>query len=173
MKNSILIIFVVLFSNVCNAQEIVMKKSSTVKELKKGAYYKFPELNKFEGKWIFENDSEKFIVIIKNKKTFLEGKGLEFFRDYLQGYYYRTNADINTQQKKKKITIYNGAISGNSNIVRVLFWDEIKEKGGTLTFELLAPNKAKWTLKNKEGIRVGKFDPTFSVPTEVILTKIK
>ena len=173
MKNSVFLLVVLIFSSIGNAQEIIMKKGSTVNELKKGAYYKLPELDKFEGTWVSKNNGEVFELVISNEKTFLERIGI--YRDYLQGNYYYS--EIDCCKRKEGFTIQNGSlVTSEDNIVSFFsFEDILRNKRGRVTFELLPDGKtAKWTLTNsREGLIIGEYDRSFSVPMEIILTKVE
>ena len=76
--------------------------------------------------------------------------------------------------ENKKVSLNSGSIRYKDGITaEFIFSDQEKNKLGTAKLKLMGNNKAKWTLKNREGIRVGSFDYSFSVPTDIILTKVE
>ena len=56
-----------------------------------------------------------------------------------------------------------------------VFNDFEKAKWGDVKFELVGDklDKAKWHLSNKEVVRLGKYDPSFTIPLRMSFTKIE
>lgn len=166
------IIIVLFLSGVLNinAQEVVLKKGHNISELHKGAYYRLdPEFRKkYVGTWISED--EKFKIFIITKKVFL--KGPDIHMEILIGDYCYDFLDCNFSNNKFSLSV--GSINyENGTTAEFIFDDQKKSKRGNAELRLIEGNKAKWTLKNRERSLFGEFDPTFSVPTEAIMTKIE
>ena len=155
------------------SQEIELKKGETVEQIQKGAYYRFSELNKFSGTWLYNQGATDIKIVIVNKKTFLPGKGLDFYRDYLQGYYCFEENDC--KMNEEGYDFKNGTTTTDQKLAEFIFWDHQKNKQGTATLELLPgeANRAKLKLYNSENIRINKGtrDSTFSLPSNIILKK--
>ena len=74
--------------------------------------------------------------------------------------------------EKSKISFKTTSTKGEDGKTAIfLFQDKEKNKNGNLQLTILDSDRMKWTLRNTEGIRVGKYDRTFSVPTDVMLTR--
>src|SRR5687768_7930501 len=141
-------------------------------ESTKAIYYPKPDLKKFEGTWEYEHQGEKFIINLKMEKLTKE----EFTMDFLQGYYTHIKDGIvlaNAVDQTKK-TIAVGTFADSTNKIKFLFKDLVKDKLGEATMELEGNNRdvALWKLTNTEGIRVGKYDYSFSVPLKAVLKRI-
>ena len=173
MKN-ILATLIVLISCTVGAQEIEMRKGKTVNEIKKGAYYSFPELDNFTGTWKDVSGDSNYQIVILNKKTFVPGNGLNYHRDYLQGYSCDNTGRCSNDSKN--LILSNGTTTTNESRVEFILLDLDKEKIATVTLELIPGdgNKAKWIL-NKGELRFNddKKVAVSAVPSEITLTRVK
>lgn len=184
MKNIVLLLTLIVAGGLkpLYSQEIVVKKDTKVSELKKEAYYKIPDLQleRFEGTWLYEEGNKTFTIILTKEKTFL--KGPDVYMDRLNGIYCYKEAgmEIDCPFEVERKPIYLGTNSRETlNRASFSFYDTKKEKRGEASLELLEDGTAHWRLGNKETIIIngkvnGKnWDRTFSVPTNVIMTKVK
>ena len=160
------------------AQEITLKKGETIKKLKKGVHYKTPNdlLEKFEGVWEYQNKNEVFKIEIKRQKTYVNS--LDIFIDNLNGKYcYSKNYSCEINSEIYNLTNENSDIDSLSEgLTNFMFYDIKYDKLGKVKFQILENGDAKWTLKNREmtlNIMNSKKEIGFSVPTNIILTKIK
>ncbi|WP_306354085.1 DUF6705 family protein [Flavobacterium sp. '19STA2R22 D10 B1'] len=176
------LIIVFLSSCVIHGQEkaIILKKGK-VPELKKGDYYRFSEQieksKPFEGLWEYKNGNESFTIKIAIKKTFIPKMDVFFDQPQLEYSYDKGNGEI----------ISNASLDGymkggsviESDIIKFTTSDVLKVKTIYIELELLGNNQARMTLNNiPGGITVvlpgepkQKKDRTFSIPTDIILTK--
>lgn len=172
MKNLILGIFILITGNQTNAQEIFMTPGNTITELQAGAYYRLsPEdAKKFTGIWISPN--QNFKILISTEKKFLEGPNI--YMEKLTGKYCLNEQNCIFEAKEINLSV--GSILFEDGVsAEFILQDQIKNKLGNAKLELIDENRAKWTVSNRETITFNKekSDYNFSVPTEVILTKVK
>lgn len=167
-----LIIVILFLSGVLdiNAQEVILKKDHNITELHKGAYYRLdPEYRKkYTGIWISEDNKLK--ISITTKKAFLEGP--DIYMEKLIGNYCYDTVDCNSDDK---FSLSVGSIDYEDGITaEFIFNDEKKNKLGNAKLKLIEGDKAKWTLTNRrEGLILGAYDRSFSVPTEAIMTRVE
>jgi hypothetical protein len=144
-----------------------------------GQYFQMSELKNFEGTWIGSTNTKDSVIIeLKLIKQPLKDKD---FIDCLIGkysYYKNSVLIYNSQESLRAGGFYK---KSPTVILSFHFVDELKNKSGQLIWELstLQSQEAKWILKNGEviiinGLVNGKpWDNGFSVPTEIVLKKIK
>jgi uncharacterized protein (DUF2249 family) len=174
MEKLILILGILFSFTTLKAQEITLKKGETVKEFKKGTYYKTPNdlLGKFEGVWEYKNGNEFFKIEIKRQKTFV--KGFDIYIDNLNGKYcYSRVPDCSLNENIVSMTDEgNNTNKLNTGYAVFMFHDIEYDKLGKVEFHILENGTAKWTLKNREMIVNSTKSIGFSVPTDIILTKV-
>ena len=165
-----------------HAQVIEVTKNTPISEHQKGAYYKIPDLQleRFEGTWLYEEGNKTFTIILTKEKTFL--KGPDVYMDQLNGTYCYKEADIEIgcHLKVKKNPLFSGTNSRETpHRASFLFYDEKKDKTGRASLELQEDGTARWRLGNPETIIINgkvdgkEWDRSFSVPTDVIMSKIE
>lgn len=145
----------------------------------KGKHYTDADLNKFAGRWVGKDGSTTFEIVLKNEKTFI--KGADIYMDMIRGKYTLSKDGKIISRTSNDTTINTGHFidKGKSLTAITLYFTDLdrKSKHCIATFELVDNdrNKGKWILKNTEHIVVGNdyFDPTFSVPTTMTLTRVK
>lgn len=172
MKKTIIIV-IAIFANIAlmNAQEVILKQGKKIQNVEKGTYYKTdPSLiNKYIGTWVYELNGEQFKFIISKKKTAING----LYIDNLVGKYYlgeitdlyNNDGMIMCYAKESRLEVL---VTGK---LRFRFWDYTYQKFGSLYFELIGENQAQWKLK--ETYNRGTVQSGFTVPTEMVLTKLK
>ena len=147
------------------------------RDLVKGEHLAQPELKKFAGEWVYSNDTVTFTVYLRFEKYYF--KELDVYLDQLQGDYTltRNGKTIQTSVGKSHALMGGSFVDKklSANKIRFLFADLGKSKEGDVTLELLDdnPNKAKWILTNTQGTAIGYYDFKFSIPTNMILKKVK
>ena len=172
MKKTIIVVLSII-ANIAlmNAQEVILKQGKKVQNVEKGTYYKTdPSLmNKYIGTWVYEVNGEQFKFIISKKKTAVGG----VFIDRLVAEYYLgkitdeySDPDVYECHAKE----YGLEILATGKL-RFRFWDYTYHKYGSLYFELIGENQAQWKLK--EAYNAFTDQKGFTVPTEMVLTKIK
>lgn len=169
MKNLLILITVIIGFQTLKAQEVIMTGSKITQKMQKGNYYKYADedVEKFSGTWSSEDG--KFQIFITDEKKFLDD--FDTYMQRLTGKYCYEISDCNFENEI--ISLKSGSINNKDGIkVTFLFNDQKKNKLGAADLKLIGENKAKWTLKNREGIRVGGYERTFSVPTKAILLKV-
>lgn len=175
MKNIILSLALILSLSISNAQEIVLKKGEEVKELIKGAHYKtsYNVFEKLEGIWEYKTEKETFRVKLKSEKTYV--KGADIYIDVVKGVYCYTNDDTECLFDSTERCL--SQESSNNDLERgfsyFTFLDVKYNKVGKLKFELLENGTARWTLTDRTMVQGGDWKEGFSVPTDVILTKVE
>lgn len=171
MKNIFAIILLIIISVSVKAQG----------QFSEGQHYAQPDLAKFEGKWVFKDDNVNFSIELWKEKVQIKRGSDDFSLDLIQGDYTFTKGGnvINTSDRSHP-AITSGAfvdVNKSKTAIRFLFTDLGKgSKRCQVILELINgdPKKAKWTLTNTEHIVVGNahYDPTFSVPEKMVLTKL-
>lgn len=154
----------------------------------------------FVGTWIYQNNDS--IFKIRLQKGTRIGHFVSY-KNIFGGYYLSVNGIVKEDYIKTMPSILNSgtppenniyltASGATPNIIGFNFYDQRKQhfNGGGLSgglIELIAPNKLHWTLNEKEGVwnytegDLGDSDIVlpeailigFSVPTDVILTKVE
>ena len=145
-------------------------------------------LNAYEGVWEYSDSNQVFRVIIKKvpeSTRFVIGESL--IGDY---FYQRDGVILDNYVEKKipseindannrQIIVYasNGVLNPNNinpNRLYMLFRDKRYNKvTGSGEIILLSPTQIHWKLENDEGPVDMDFIHEFSIPTDVILTKVK
>jgi hypothetical protein len=182
MKKLIFTLFICLSFSSINAQEIMLKKGEKAKEFIKGAYYKSEKKirDKFEGIWEYKTAKETFRILIFNKKTYV--KNLDIYVDILEGRYCYSvgisDCDLNTEESH----LYSRSSENNleNGLLLLKFSDKEFNKSGLASLEILENGTAHWVLKNIGALLINgkhadgsEWIEGFSVPTNVILTKVK
>ncbi|MCO5946715.1 DUF6705 family protein [Mucilaginibacter flavidus] len=171
MKNLLTILLIIVALSNAKAQRM----------LSGGHHVSQSELHKFEGKWTYADDSTRLTIELRNDKVHVKRGTDDFYIDLIQGDYALVKSGkIIHSSSGKDTTITSGSFDSddkNRRTIHFIFADEGRQsKRCNVIFELLAggPNKAHWVLTNTEHIVVGNehYDPTFSVPTNMILTKV-
>jgi hypothetical protein len=171
MKNILIIALLVIASTTLRAQG----------QLSGGKHYAQPDLAKFEGKWHYADGTTNFTLVLRKEKVTVKSGTDDFSLDVIQGDYTLAKGEkiINASSKPNPAITSGGFYdpAKSKNMLRFVFTDLGKEsKRCQVIFELINgdPTKAKWTLTNTEHIIVGNghFDPTFSVPEKMVLTKL-
>lgn len=171
MKTIIFILAIAFNISIVTAQEVTLKKGMTNVELVKGTYYKtdVSYLNKFLGVWTHKMNDKVFKFKIFREKTFVQ----DVYIDRLKAEYCigldcdidNVIATILSSAEKDNIeTLEEGTL-----IFR--FFDYDYNKFGVLEFELLEKDKASFKLG--EAYNPNNYKKGFSVPAEMILTRIK
>ena len=171
MRNlTILVVLLLGFFN-STAQEVIITSEKLSGKIEKGSYYKYSEedVQKIFGTWI--SDDHTFRLYITEKTVYFEDFDVSMQK--FVGKYCNESLDCNFDNKE--FSLKAGSIEYKDGItVSFLFNDEKKNKLGTAKLKLIEGNKAKWTLTNsREGLIIGEYDRSFSVPTEIILTKVE
>ncbi|MGB4775121.1 MAG: DUF6705 family protein [Daejeonella sp.] len=151
----------------------------SAQQLKEGSYHKIPELQRFEGAWIYTHQLDTFKIILDLRKVFLKGPNV--YIDQLYGnYIYIHKGRIVSNVDTIKTIQHGGVYKPEPNRLTFEFIDRLKGIKGSGVLELLhgKTDEAVWTLYNKEepffvpGRESGHLDYTFSVPVKAILKKV-
>ncbi|WP_179375722.1 DUF6705 family protein [Winogradskyella wichelsiae] len=181
MKNIIFILIVIFSFLKIEAQEIVILKKEAkenTENIESNKHYKVPDSTsgKFEGIWVYNDSNKTFKIKIVNTKTLVKSSGN--YVSILKGLYCYSDINSNCEfididkslfYSSDPYKLFGNKISFNINDVEY-------KKIGHVIFELLEDGTVKWTLQDREGIRLVKSDGAkqnkgFSIPTNVILTK--
>ena len=167
-----------MYSLSLNAQtRIVDITKDSIREFKKGTYFKNPGLKKFEGAWVYENNGEVFKITLKTQQKATRDN--QFFYDVLQGYYCysKIGGECNIDTSRASLRLESPINKANTEVVTFFFTDIEKEKKGRAVLKLTENGTATWLLKNRRDVIIKEsekdWDPTFSVPTDIIMTKIE
>ena len=139
-----------------------------------------PTLGKFEGTWQWANGTDTVRIVLRKENILLPFP--ENSRtDAIIGFhlYKRSNSTIegsinhiNTSHSDKLFTM----LGTNDNSGDTLFCslkDISKNKFGSLNLVLKSGrNELKWTLRNREGVKIGPFDYGFTLPLSLVLRKL-
>ena len=162
---------------------------------KPGGYGKNVNLQKFVGKWQWQSGDTVFVIALE--KIMLKSKLVAFkgyTEDAIIGWHeFRVGEKVIESSLKfeggsfddRTHTISGGLVyEFNSHITEnkltvTSFRDLSKNKSGEATLELLPgeKDKARWVLKEKEGIIFlfpgETYDHTFTVPTNVVMERVR
>ncbi|WP_017257912.1 DUF6705 family protein [Pedobacter arcticus] len=136
-------------------------------------YFEPAELKKYEGEWIYADSIQTFKINLK-KQVRKTAQGA-YLTELYGNYCYSKNENKESCFINEKDTTISNATTLFFNKKDLFFLkDRIKEKRGEGFLKLL-PNsteEVEWYLRNPEGM-IGDFDQSFSVPTKLILKKVK
>jgi len=152
----------------CYAQQIPSNNS-------RPRNYPENQISKYVGIWRFSS-SEKIFTIMLKKARLLRKNGL--LAHYLAGsYHYIENGILISGSINNKDTLLKASPNFDKNSLTLLFSDAIKHKlGGGFILLMDSDNKKlKWKLIDSYNvvIRPRRVLPGFSVPTDLILTKVR
>ena len=181
MKNLKIILSIMLVVFVSN--EIFSQNAENVED------HRNDKMNKFEGTWQWQSGDSLFVIILKkNKLSHKDTKGKTDILDVLIGWHeFSVNGVIiesslqytEETDNKNTRTLIGGVNASDKLIKRLSFNDLSKSKLGKASLELLPGEKdlVRWTLKETPGVKVllpgEEPDYTFTVPTDVIMRRIK
>ncbi len=156
---------------------------------KPGGYGKNVNLQKFVGKWQWQSGDTVFVIALE--KIMLKSKLVAFkgyTEDAIIGWHeFRVGekvveSSLKFEGDKKEdgtYTILGGNLQDVNKLTVTSFRDLSKNKSGDATLELLPgeKDKARWVLKEKEGIIFlfpgETYDHTFTVPTNVVMERVR
>jgi len=141
------------------------------------------DLAKFTGTWVYKKDGKEIEIILKIVSERVPNQNV--FMDELEGYhiYKSDNKTIDNSLERNKVSLNTGYFfeRDTPNKVKLLFFDDLKQKGGyaIITFIAGNPDKIKWDLFNKTENRIinkagepkKKFDKEFTIPEILILER--
>jgi hypothetical protein len=139
-------------------------------------------LDKFIGTWMWTNGSDTLKIVLKKENILLPFP--ENSRaDVIVGFHILKQGNniiessidhVNTSYADKKSTILvsNSEGVGNPNEIGGSVKNISKNKSGQLTLVINSSlNQLSWALKNREGLKIGDYDYTFSYPLSLTLQK--
>jgi len=179
MRIIILIIAVLNITSVAFGQKRTIEKRETGSFPEKGDYVTDSGIDKFIGIWEWKSKNETFRVVLEKEEKFYFQK-LDIYMDLLvvRHLYQKNGQTIEDNLSVPFLKASNGG-SLDDQSVNINFKDISKSKNGRAKLKLLEgrTDEAIWTLTPKETIIVDRKSPApgpgFSVPTDVILKKIK
>ncbi|MFD0794996.1 DUF6705 family protein [Mucilaginibacter litoreus] len=136
------------------------------------------ELKKFTGKWQYTSNDTIFTINLILEKKYNKGSGNGFYIDVIVGDYILKKGEQILQSSSAIKPIRAGGFVDkklNNNKIDFLITDlGKKSKRGTVTFEIQSgqENIAKWQLSNNEGIHIGTYDYSFSLPLQAMFKKV-
>jgi hypothetical protein len=157
---------------------VCISMSAFSQDIVKGEYYPSPSQKKFDGEWIYVNNSTTFKISLKSEKMFIPIA--EFYKDVVNGYHSLSeNGKVRQSSFGNSYSITSGG--GNEKAIEFLFMDLNKNERGTAILELLPEkfDEAHWKLKLNEKIYVITDGNTnikpreFEIPTDVIMKRVK
>jgi hypothetical protein len=134
------------------------------------------------GSWQWISGDTSFLIVLEKEKKTLKSDNATINTDAIKGWHkYLINGKVveNTVSTDAKSITGMIAQDGNENKLTIFFNDITKSKSGRATLEFLhgEKDKAHWILKGTPGVKildVGQVpDYTFTVPTNVIMERIK
>ena len=198
MKKTFFILSLSIAMISCNAQNIITLESFTLNDLDNNNYIKDTSgiLNPYVGTWRWTDTTtnSEFTVVFLIKTMYNPNNLLNYSEDTVMGSYkYIQNGniivdklvfDINNISSPNYALILSNISSPFSELSLNLF-DIVKGKSCEGDFELIDPvslpngqltsNQARWKIWDKEHWKINGTNPLpqgFSIPTNVILTKI-
>ena len=156
---------------------------------KPGGYGKNVNLQKFVGKWQWQSGDTVFVIAFEKSIRTVKTGGYKGYRyDAIIGWHeFRVGEKVIESSLKFEgdkleegtYTILGGLIQDVNKLTVTSFRDLSKNKSGEATLELLPgeKDKARWVLKEKEGIIFlfpgETYDHTFTVPTNVVMERVR
>jgi hypothetical protein len=144
-----------------------------------------PALDKFVGKWVY-NENGQIVEVYLKKVVITLNNGTKI--DEIEGHYKFTNKDkiVENTESRKRASLRNGTnhpfnvMLTDTDQIAFLITDSIKKKSGDLiiTFKPGNPDRLAWLLRNSEGPKfhlqgAPPFDKNFTLPTHMLLTREK
>ena len=139
-------------------------------------------LDKFIGTWVWNSGTETLTIVLKKENVLLPF--LENSRsDMIIGFHMFKQGDtivessisyVSTNYSDNHSTITGVNVVGidNPNELICSITNIAKNKSGDLKLVINSSlNQLTWTLKNREGIKIGNYDFTFSYPRSITLQK--
>jgi hypothetical protein len=138
-------------------------------------------LDKFIGTWMWNNGADTLKIVLKKENIllpFLENSRVDMligFHIYKQGnsVIESSISNYNSSYSDNQYTILGGNRVGIDNLdINCAIKDNAKNKIGDLKLTInTSQNQLLWTLKNKQGVKIGNYDYTFSYPLSLTLLK--
>ena len=139
-------------------------------------------IDKFIGTWVWSNGTETLTLVLKKENIllpFLENSRSDMiigFHKFEQGntIVESSISYVNTNYSDNHSTITGVNVVGvdNPNELICSITNIAKNKSGDLKLVINSSlNQLTWTLKNREGIKIGNYDFTFSYPRSLTLQK--
>ena len=139
-------------------------------------------LDKFIGTWVWSNGTETLTLVLKKENILLpfpensRAESIIGFHKFEQGntIVESSISYVNTNFSDKHYTIIGGNREGfdNPNEITCKIKNIAKNKSGDLKLVMNSSlNQLSWTLDNREGIKIGNYDYTFSYPKSLTLQK--
>ena len=143
-------------------------------------YIPNPNLDKYVGMWTSKADNKVLTIVLS--KTQIISHNVKI--DIIQGYHLlKIEGKIfeePTEPTLKQGTSFSEDGVNHTDQLNLSFFDPTKKKGGKITLfsNPHNPNQLQWSLTNTEGLRVHKkgesaFDRTFTLPTNLIFTRVQ
>jgi len=195
MKKYTLLVLIAFLSISCKAQTVYSLSNYDSRNLKNGNYIKDTEgvLNPFVGTWEWTNNGNtSFRVIITKVEHWNGGNARDYYVDKVLGGYryiengtlvvdkltYATNFTSDPATWNAFSLILGGVSYPETNKLNISVYDEIKGKDchATITLQMNSNGivQGHWKLQDKEtsNYHGSVKQQGFSIPTDVILTKI-
>lgn len=139
-------------------------------------------LDKFIGTWMWTNGTDTIKIVLKKENILLpfpensRADAIVGFHIFKQGnnIVESSISYVNTNYSDKYSTILGGNSVGigNPNEIECSIKNIAKNKIGQLKLVINSShNQLSWTLKNREGVKIGNYDFTFSFPLSLTLQK--
>lgn len=139
-------------------------------------------LDKFVGTWMWNNGTDTLKIVLKKENILLpfpensRADAIVGFHIFKQGNNIVESSInyVNTVYADKKCTILGGNSVGfdNPNEIGGSLKNMAKNKLGQLKLVINSSlNQLSWTLKNREGVKIGNYDYTFSYSLSLTLHK--
>jgi hypothetical protein len=179
MKYLLLVFALTQISQISYCQELIeipIALNSMDREDDDVYYYAQPELSKFDGTWAYSNSGETFLIVLKSIKTYV--RQVDKYMDFIQGYHIYASANQNQNFADTIPNITYGSFSERRlsfNKIDFLFSDYKNKLPGIAYLELLPgkSDQAHFKLVGKEHGNEENSTKGFSIPTDLILTKVK
>lgn len=141
-----------------------------------------PSLDKFVGTWVWISGIDTLKIVLKKENVLLpfhdnsRADRIIGFHIFKKGNVIieQSISYVNTNCSDKKFTFFGGNSVGldNPNQITGSLINKAKNKNGHLKLLINSSfNELNWSLENREGVRVGTYDFTFSYPLSLTLTK--
>jgi len=145
-------------------------------------YVPTPQLDKFVGTWVYNDNGKKVVIVLKKIKVDLK----DISTEEMEGYHSFTidNKPIENSIENNVPSLTRGSNFFNSDIknlnqITILVADPAKKKSGLakLTFPSGKSDELQWSLRDsREGMILHKpneprYDRTFTLPTSMILKR--
>ncbi|MEQ9232412.1 MAG: hypothetical protein RIF46_17150 [Cyclobacteriaceae bacterium] len=187
MRCTVLILLVFQISHAIVAQEVLEKRTMNVNDFKEGVYVTDEDLDRFIGTWEWSQNQDTYRIYLE-KRTKKHLQVFNAYMDQVEGLHTLIVGGVILENSTNWTypSITGGGTGGGAHHLGFRFHDISKDKHSSATLELLDPtgrvrvgsqarfqvsDRGKFIINGMDGNK--PFHAGFTVPTDVIMTKVE